>query len=55
MVPYFSGALASAAGYFFFAVFFAAFLVAFLVAFFIDLFSVTSGFAITQDRIVISL
>jgi hypothetical protein len=45
----------NASDYFFLAAFFAAFLAAFLVAFFIDLFSVTSEFAITRDRIVISL
>ena len=45
----------NASDYFFLAAFFAAFLAAFLVAFFIDLFSVTSEFAITHDRIVISL
>jgi hypothetical protein len=45
----------NASDYFFLAAFFAAFLAAFLVAFFIDLFSVTSDFAITHDRIVISL
>jgi len=43
--------------YFFFlaGAFLAAFFAAFLVAFFIDLFSMTSKFAIGEDRIVIPL